>query len=358
MNKKQLHGVCIGAGYFSRFHYDAWRRIPSVEIVANCNRSVDKAKALATEFDIPASYPATEFSKMLDQQRPDFADLITPPETHLELCRMAIDAGVAIICQKPLAPSWPETLELVRAVDQGNVRFMVHENWRWQPWYREIKSLIEAGAIGTVFHCAVMCRMGDGWGEDAYLARQPFFRDYPRLFIFETGVHFLDTFRFLFGEVETIYAETARRNPVIKGEDSALVVCKMESGVTATLDANRYNESDAEDARYTFGTIRIEGSKGHLELGIDGTITIKRLGRPSVRHTYQPSRDGFAGDCVFAVQNHFADCMASGQEFESTQDDYLKSVRLVEAAYASAADGQVKSIDCIEIDSSVLGDPT
>ena len=213
---------------------------------------------------------------------------------------------------------------------------MVHENWRWQPWYRQIKSLIEADEIGEIFHCNVHCRMGDGFGEDAYLARQPFFRDYQRLFIFETGVHFLDTFRYLFGDAKSVFAKTARRNPVIKGEDSALVVCEMQSGVTAILDANRYNESDAENARYTFGTVRIEGSKGHLELDFDGSIRVKKLGRSTRQVDYRPAKKGFAGDCVFALQQHFVDCMKTGSSFESTLDDYLKSVQLVEAAYESA----------------------
>ena len=200
-----------------------------------------------------------------------------------------------------------------------------------------MKAMIDADLLGDVFHCNVHCRMGDGWGDDAYLARQPFFRDYERLFIFETGVHFLDTFRFLFGEVESVYARTARRNSVIKGEDSALVVCEMQSGATAILDANRYNESSAEDARYTFGSVRIEGSKGHLELNFDGSIKFKPLGKPIESVDYQTSRNGFAGDCVFALQSHFVRCMQDGTPFESNIDDYLKSIELVEQAYQSAS---------------------
>jgi predicted dehydrogenase len=167
-------------------------------------------------------------------------------------------------------------------------------------------------------------------------ARQPFFRDYKRLFIFETGVHFLDTFRFLFGEVSHLHAHTARRNPVIKGEDSALLLCHHESGSTSLLDANRYNESEADNPRYTFGTVRIEGSKGHLELSLDGSIRIKKLGENSYLHDYSPSKENFAGDCVYNTQRHFSDTLLTGGEFESTLEDYLKSVKLVEKAYQSS----------------------
>ncbi|MGC6467780.1 MAG: Gfo/Idh/MocA family protein [Akkermansiaceae bacterium] len=337
-----LRGVIVGAGYFSRFQYDSWNRIAEVDIVANCNRSVDKAEDFAKEFNIPRSYSIEQFEEMLVTEKPDFVDIITPPETHLDLCRIAFKHGIHIICQKPLAPTWEETQELAAlAEDHPAVRFMVHENWRWQPWYREIKTLLDSDAIGTPFHCAINTRLGDGWGDDAYLARQPFFRDYKRLFIFETGVHFLDTFRFLFGEVTAIFAQTARRNPVIKGEDCALLVCQCENGVTAMLDANRYNESDADNPRYTFGTLRIDGSKGHLEMDFEGNLTIKLLGEASTPHSYQPAKEGFAGDCVHAVQSHFVDVMINGGEFESTASDYLKSVALVEKAYDSASLNQV-----------------
>lgn len=340
----KLRGACVGAGYFSRFQYEAWTRIPEVEIVANCNRNVDRAREYASEFGIPKSYGFDAFEEMLELEKPDFVDLITPPETHLELCRIAAQHGVAIICQKPLAPDYAETLEVAKIATGGQVRFMVHENWRWQPWYREVRSILDAGTIGEPHHLAFQCRLGDGWGDDAYLDRQPFFRDYPRLFIFETGVHFLDTFRYLFGEVHSIYARTARHNQVIKGEDSALLVCNFQNGITAVLDADRYGESDAENPRYTFGTMRLDASGGHLELDTDGAIRIKRLGEPAYKHEYTPAAGGFAGDCVYAVQRHFVDAYLGGTPFEAEASDYLKSVQLVELAYESASSGQAVTV--------------
>ena len=336
----RLRGVCVGAGYFSRFHYEAWARIPEVEIVANCNRNLERAQACAQQFRIATSYAFDDFAAMLDAEKPDFVDIITPPETHLELCQIAAGRGIAIICQKPLAPGYAETLRVAEVAENSVARFMVHENWRWQPWYREIKLILDAGTIGEAFHLSFRCRTGDGWGDDAYLERQPFFRDYPRLFIFETGVHFLDTFRYLLGEAHSIYARTARHNQVIKGEDSALIVCNFQNGATAVLDANRYNESEAENPRYTFGTMRMDGSRGHLELAGDGSITIKPLGQAAYQHDYSPAQGGFAGDCVYAVQRHFVDAYLSDTPFEGEVADYLKSVQLVELAYESAASGQ------------------
>lgn len=341
---RPLRGVCLGAGYFSRFQYEAWQRIPEVRIVALANRSREKAQAAAAQYHIPRAYGWDQLAAMLDTERPDFIDIITPPETHLEVVRLAAARGIAIICQKPLAPTWEESVAVVAAAREAGVRFMVHENWRWQPWYREIKRQLDAGAIGELFSIAVRMRLGDGWPEDAYLARQPFFRTYPRLFVYETGVHFLDTFRYLGGEIASVYARLQKRNPAIRGEDAAQIVAGFAGGATAVLDASRFNEADTPDARYTFGTVRLDGRQGHLELDLEGNLTLKPLGQPARRLDYPHDRTGFAGDCVYALQRHFVDRLRDGGAFESTGEDYLKTVALVEACYRSHASGQVEPV--------------
>jgi predicted dehydrogenase len=341
----RLRGVCLGAGYFSRFQYEAWQRIPEVEIVAVVNRSLDKAREAAARHGIQRAAAWNDLAELLDAEKPDFVDIITPPETHLEAVQLAAARGIAIICQKPLAPTWDECVAIVETARRAGVRFMVHENFRWQPWYREIRRLLDAGALGDLFSIGVRMRMGDGWQDDAYLARQPFFRTYPRLFVYETGVHFLDTFRYLGGEIATVYTRLQKRNPAIKGEDAAQIICGFASGATALLDASRYNEADTADARYTFGLVRVDGSKGHLELDLEGNLTLKLLGQPSRRSEYPHTREGFAGDCVYALQRHFVDRMIDGAPFENTGEDYLKSTALMEACYQSHATGGVVAIE-------------
>jgi predicted dehydrogenase len=334
---RRLRGVGIGAGYFAPFQYEAWTRIPEVEIVGISNRTEERARALMTQYGIPRFYD--NWREMLDAERPDFVDIITPPETHEEMCTFAAARGIHIICQKPLAPGYDASRRIVE--HSAGVRFMVHENFRWQPWYRAVKAVQARSDIGEFTHVNFLMRMGDGWGEDAYLARQPFFRDYPRLLIYETGVHFIDTFRFLLGEVASVMAETKRLNPAIRGEDAGLLLLRFRNGSTAIWDASRYNESEAESPRFTFGELRIDGTAGHLTMDASSAIRVKRLGQPAVALDYRRERKNFAGDCVYFLQRHFVECLLSGQEFESSGPDYLKNVRIVEAAYESARTGEV-----------------
>lgn len=335
----RLRGVALGAGYFAPFQYEAWTRIPEVEVVAMFNPSEDRAAPIMARYGVPRYY--ADWKEMIDREAPDFADIITPPETHEEMCGYAADRGVHIICQKPLAPTYETSRRIVDSAVAAGVRFMVHENFRWQPWYRAIKQVQTEGVIGEFTHLAFTMRTGDGWGPDAYRARQPFFRDYPRLLVYETGVHFIDTFRFLLGEIASVYAHLRRLNPVIKGEDAGQLLLTFASGATAIWDANRYNEVETASPRYTFGSLRIDATRGHLTMDTAATIRIKPLGGQGRDLEYPRADVNFAGDCVYFAQRHFVDCLLSGREFESNGSDYLKTIAAVEAAYASAERGQV-----------------
>lgn len=335
----RLKGVGIGAGYFSKYQYEAWSRMPDVEMAALCNRKVEKASVLMEEYGIPRHY--TDYREMIEREKPDFVDIITPPDTHVEMCAFAAERGVNVLCQKPLAPTMEGCRDIVRICKDNNVRFMVNENWRWQPWYREIKRLLDAGEIGQLFSMIFLMRMGDGWGKDAYLGRQPYFRDMPRLLIYETGVHFIDTFRFLAGEVESVYARTRKLNPVIAGEDCVNIVFNFKNGAVGVWDANRYNETECRNPRYTFGTFVVEGSEGSIEMDTEANMRIKPLGKPSRLHEYPHEDKNFCGDCCYFAQRHFVDCLVSGEPFETNGDEYLKTWEVQEACYQSGKLNQV-----------------
>lgn len=332
----ELRGVAVGAGYFSQFHYEAWSRIPEVRLTALCDLDPARAKAVRDRFGVPQVY--SDYREMFAVERPEFVDVITPPATHLEVCRAAAERGLHVICQKPVAPTLAEANQLVEMCASAGIRLMVHENFRFQPWHREIKRLLDAGTIGAKLHSLTFrSRPGDGWGPDAYLNRQPYFRTMPRLLIHETGVHFIDTFRYLAGEVDSVYAVLRKLNPVIAGEDCGLLVFQFAGGTVGVWDCNRCNESNFPDPRYTFGEFLVEGNGGSIRLAGDGTITIQKLGEPEQTHEYAHNRNGFASDCVFATQRHFVERLRDGAPFETDGLAYLQNLVIQEAFYESAA---------------------
>jgi len=254
--------------------------------------------------------------------------------------------GIGVICQKPLAPTFEDARAIVRCAEKAGIRFMVHENWRFQPWYRQIRKLLESGIVGDKIHSMYFrSRMGDGWGDDAYLNRQPYFRDYPRLLVYENGVHFIDTYRFLAGEVREVYAVLKRLNHVIAGEDAGVVVFNFESGATGLWDANRYNECNFENARYTFGEMLIDADGGSIRLYLDGKVTAQPLGEAEQDQPYEHQDRNFCSDCCYTTQRHFVDCLLSGRQFETNGHDYLRTLAVQEAVYASAQKRLAVTVD-------------
>lgn len=115
--------------------------------MALANRTLARAETLAAEFGIDCT--GSDYERLLDEVRPDFVDICTAVETHRAIAAAAAARGVAILCQKPLAPRIEESEALVADATCHGVRIMANDNWRWQGWYRELRHLIEGGAIGT-----------------------------------------------------------------------------------------------------------------------------------------------------------------------------------------------------------------
>jgi predicted dehydrogenase len=319
----RLRGAIIGCGYFAQFQVAAWRRMADVEIVAASDLDADRARAAA-----PRVY--TSAAEMLDHEQLDFVDIATRPASHLELVRLTLGRGIPTICQKPMASTWDEALEMASLSQQANVPLVIHENWRWQPWFREARRLMQAGAIGKPVSYCFRTRQRDGLGESAY-ARQPYFREMPRLLVYETVVHHIDTARFLFGPIDSLYARVRRHNPNILGEDCALLVVKHAAEVDGVIDGHRFLDPDPSGP--AMGEAWIDGDEAGLRINARGEIF-----RGAEVVFQAPPALGYKGDSVFATQRHFIDCLRTGATAESSAAAYLETFAAVEAAYRSVAE--------------------
>ncbi len=342
----RLRVVTVGTGYFSQFHYNAWQRLADtgeVELVGICSLDRPAAETLARRFGTPTVHD--DFIAMLDTVEADLVDIITPPGTHAGFVRAAVERQRAVVCQKPFTPDLETARHLVAEIEQRDGRVFVHENFRFQPWYPKLKSLLDADAIGTPFQVSFRLRPGDGQGPDAYLERQPYFRTMPRFLIHETAIHLVDTFRFLFGEVTSVYAQLDRLNPAITGEDAGLVLFGFEGGRRGLFDGNRLVDHPANNRRLTMGEMLIEGSAGILSLDGDGKIHRRRFGSDDWEEIEFAWNDtDFGGDCVYRTIRHLVDHLVRGTPAMNSAGDYLVNLRIEEAIYRSAESGG--RIDC------------
>ena len=328
---RTMKGALIGAGFFAQFQAEAWKRMSGVDLVAVADLAPGKAAEFAARFGFARAYESVE--AMLEAEKPDFVDIATRPDTHLPLTRLAAGRGIHVICQKPMAPTMAECVAMCEACEAAGVRLLIHENWRWQPWYREAKRLLDAGELGAWLHLSFDWRTGDGNGPEPYTA-QPYFRQMPRLLIYESLIHILDTIRFLAGELRVTACETRRVNPVIAGDDWAEIHCAFGGGGRGFIHGDR--QTGPVPAPVAMGSMVIQGKRAALRIAVDGHLFMTRAGAAEEKLPFAPATTGYKGDSVLATQQHLLDCLESGKPSESDGREYLKTVALVEACYALA----------------------
>jgi D-apiose dehydrogenase len=322
----------IGAGYFAQHQLDGWQRVAGGRIVALCDLDAARGRALAERFGIDQVHTSPQ--QMLKEADLDFVDIVTRPDTHLELATLAAERGKAVLCQKPIAPDMDEARRIVAVCRDAGVPLMINENWRWQPWHRALRRLLDQGAVGRPFHARMLCRSADGWGDQPY-TNQPYFKDMPHFILYEFVSHYIDVARFLFGSAASIQCVLRRINPLITGEDYLLAVLEMDNDVTVAIDANRLAEPPDDEPR-TRGEIVIEGDGGQLAMDLRGRVWLKPLGGTRRQVECDVPSVGYLGDSCRGAQQHFIDCMRGGERFETDGEDYLRTFAAVWAGYRSA----------------------
>ena len=319
-----------GAGMISWYHLLAWQKLGArVRLVAVCDPDHAKAAKRAQEFSIPKTY--ADADAMFASETIDALDVASPRATHAAWVDAAAARGIDVLCQKPMTPTLAESEALVQRV-QGKCRLMVHENWRFRPWYRDLKRWIEAGELGDVLLARMSMitsgMLADASGRRPSFERQPFMQHEERMMIAEVLIHHLDVMRFLCGDLRVVAARAAHTVADVRGETLAAIFLETASGapveVSGTMAAPGYPSRPPD-------RLEIIGSKASA---VFDDWELRLLG-PAPRHErydrdqgYQASFDG--------VIAHFIDCLDSGAPFETGPDDNLETLRLVEHAYVAA----------------------
>jgi D-apiose dehydrogenase len=288
---------------------------------------VEARNRRAQAYAIPAAYP--DAVEMLERERLDAVDVASPRETHVAMCELAAARGLAILCQKPLAPNLPEAQTLVRNLPTG-VRLMVHENWRFRPHYRLIAEWLDEGRIGKVRQAAMTILtsglLPDAEGRLPAVERQPFFATLDRLLLMEVMIHHVDTLRFLLGPLVLNGASLGRSCPGVRGEDRATLLMTSPSGTAVVLrgDFMARGHPPAQ-----FDRLEIFGERGTIRF-MDTTLQL--ISDSPISRSVDLDAN-YAASYRAAIE-HFISCLASGAPFETSPADNLETLRLVEEAYA------------------------
>jgi len=324
----------VGAGWVTQHHLAGWSRIADrARVVAIADPSRERAGQRAREYGIDRIYGSAE--EMFAAVELDAVDVASPRECHAEAVRQAAARGLAVLCQKPLAPTHAQAQALAGEA-AGRCRLMVHENWRFRPYYRDLGAWLREGRIGAVLQAEMRLFTSgvvpDDEGKLPALERQPFIATLDRALVMEILIHHIDTLRYLLGDLTLAYARLGRASPAMRGEDRAAICMETATGAPVALMANLavHGRSPAQADRLT-----LVGERGTIELEGD---TLRCFGERPCTLQYDLSASYLQS--YASTIGHFVDCVRGGLPFETDPADNLRTLEMVEAIYARGADTQ------------------
>lgn len=321
MSNRTLRVGLIGAGGIGRTHLASYGRVREAQVVAIADIHGDAAQAAAQQAGAQAF---REVEEMLERVELDAVDICTPPSAHLEAALLAIERGLHILCEKPLAHHPDAARQMVRAAEEKGVKLMTAFCHRFHPPIAALKRLIEAGELGEV----VMFRnrfagpfkgVEERWFSDKEVAGGGVLMD--------TSVHSIDLFRFLVGEVARVQAVTRQTNPAIsKVEDTAIALLSTSDNRMGVVEASWSLAAG-------FNVVEVYGTEGaamvHYWDGFKSRYKTNRM------DDWQPLEEVGPDRFVGEIQ-HFVDACLGRTDLQVTGYDGLRAVEIVYQAYAAA----------------------
>ncbi|HEY5224647.1 MAG TPA: Gfo/Idh/MocA family oxidoreductase [Microbacteriaceae bacterium] len=276
----------IGCGDVSTVHFGALATLPNVELVAVCDTDAGRADAAAAAYDVPAFADHRELLSLIN---PDIVHICTPHDTHARIAIDALDAGVNVILEKPLADTIEAGRRVVAAAQRSSAKIAVCFQNRYNAPNQAAFRLLRSGTLGAILG-------GSGtviWHRTAdYYADRPWRGQWASGgggLLMNQAIHTLDLMQWLIGDVATARGGVATRllGDVIEVEDTADLILRHKNGARSVFYATLANV--VNDA----ATIEIATEQATLSLR--GALTVRysdgRVENVRERETTTDGRD-------------------------------------------------------------------
>jgi predicted dehydrogenase len=326
----------IGAGSISETHARAAHSIPGIDVVAVHGENRERTERLAAAH---GATPYEDFDRFLEHHL-DLVAIGSPSGRHAEQGIAAVRRGLHVLVEKPLDISTDRADALIAAAEAAGVKLGVIFQDRLHPAVVEIKSMIDAGELGS----PVMISGRVKWHRPPEYYAQSRWRGTAALdgggALINQAIHTVDLIQWFFGRVGRVYGTTATRLHAIEVEDTAAAVLNFTSGAIGTIEA---------------ATSVFPGYARRLEVaGSEGTVVLEhdRLDRVDLRsgaggHAVAAGDENASASSPIVadatahrrVLEDFINAIRTGAQPMCDGREGRKSVALVQAVYESARTG-------------------
>ena len=338
-----IRAAIAGLGWWGKTLVEAVAESDKIRFVAATTRSLsDDAKEFSKEhnLDLRDSYEA-----LLEDPDIDAVVLVTPNSLHAEQTIAAAKHGKHVFCEKPFALTGAEAAEAMAAANDAGVAVAVGYNRRFHPEITKLREMVKSGELGTILHCeatmtfpnALYLKPG-AWRADR--------NETPCGGLTPMGVHAIDGFVDLCGEIDEVFTQSFRRAVEVDADDTTSILFRMKEGMSGYLAT-----MTATGGGFNF---QIYGTKGFVKL--EGMTHV--AGAPS-----EERRTQLFGNCTFkpvkgpaetwqaekydvsrAALEAFADAASGSEPFLITDDEIIHVSAVTEAIVKSAASSKLEKV--------------
>lgn len=325
-----------GTGYINKVHARAAQKC-GVELAAVVNHKTESMAAFAEEFGISRQYSTVE--DMLRDSGIDALVVSTPNYLHAPQTIAALNAGLHVLVEKPMAMNAQEAEQMCKAADRSGRLLMVAHCWRFDPdvlWLKEqsqrLGKIIRTKGYGVHVH----------WGPSGWFAQKEFAGGGAMA---DMGIHALDTARFLLGDPKpvSVYAKIGTYYKDFDVDDTGIILVEWENGATSYIESGWWqpHADGPEAATQLYGTVGF------------GQLFPTRLEVPNLQ---EQKLDVIESGLAFPRENHapqrlyddqfryFLACIERNQTPNPGGLEGLVNMKVVDAAYESARTGKVVEI--------------
>ncbi len=317
----------IGLGTMGKVHAEAYRQLPDTQLVA----VADLRPEMRQKYEGTDTVVYCDGVDLIAQADVDIIDVCVPTHLHRKFVELAAAKGRHVFCEKPLARTYADGQAMVAACKQAGVKFGVGHVVRFFPEYAAAKRVVDSGEIGKPVTVSTM-RGGGGFPtawQDWYANFQ-----WSGGLVLDMIIHDFDYLRWVFGEVERIFARGSAGQEANRFE-YALVTLRFKSGVIANVEGSWFNHGGFQTK------LEIAGQKGLINHESAESSPLRAILKSSDTAAQVAVPESPVDKSPYLLEiEHFVSCIQSGEEPMISGDEALKSLQLALAAMESVATGK------------------
>jgi myo-inositol 2-dehydrogenase/D-chiro-inositol 1-dehydrogenase len=325
-----------GVGRIGAFHADTLRSLDAVDQLVVADVDAARAEQVAEERGLEWAATTDE----LLESGLDALVIATATPGHAPLLRAGVAKGIPTFCEKPVASTLEETIDLTRLVAESDVPVHVGFQRRFDLGYRRAREAVASGELGFV-HTVVAHTRDSAPPHPGYVPGSGgIFRD--------CNVHDFDIIRFVTGrEIVSVYATGSNKGASFFAEagdvDTGAALLTLDDGTLAQVSSTRYN-GGGHDVR-----MEVLGERGAVAVGLDHSLALRSM-EDDVDFPHGPPKPSFMERFLPAYRAEltaFFDVAARRIPSPCTLQDALQAFRVTEACEISRAERRV--VDLTEI---------